>query len=481
VDAAPAALAVEAMTRRLVGAGGGPTDDAVTDRISQLISYRLQLSDDGRGAFARMRESPDDKAAKADVIRTLQFELDRDQVFAKTIQDLLSGKIDPNVPALNGSEPGWDDHPVGTAYESPKKKSRLPGLLILGLVAVLLLGGIAVGAVVLPARISKDVTATSTSLPTAATSSKWRSLAVLNVRANDITFNAPWGDMLATADVAGTVSLWRTPTHKLVATLDSTNGTGPTGVELKSVAFNATASRLVAGGLRGTIELWNINTGTLVRAPFGNKNVLHAIYGVAFAPNGKTVASASQDGTVRIWSATTGEQIGNPIIPSQGQDGEAVAVNAVAFSPNGRLLASLSDDGTVTLWDPATHEKIRETDSPSTTVGTDGDKLAFRPDGKVIATVSAAGLHMWDTRTGRTMPVIATDAIGACAFKGDGTLFATGSITGPVRTYDPNTLAAAGNLPGDLRFVDALAFAKSGTYLAAADRDNAVHIWTSAK
>ena len=480
MDATPAALAVEAMTRRLVGAGGGTVDDAATDRISQLISFRLQLSDDGRSAFARMRESPDDKGAKAHVIRTLQFELDRDQVFAKTIQDLLSGKIDPNGPALNGSKLDWDAPPAGTVYES-QKKSGFRGLLILGVVAVLLIAGLAVGAVVLPSRLGQNVAATGTSSPTPATSSKWRSLAMLNVRANDLTFNAPWGDMLATADVAGTVSLWRTSTHKLVATLDSTNGAGPTGVEMKSVAFNATASRLVAGGLRGTIELWNISTGMLVRTPFGNKNVLHAVYGVAFAPNGKTVASASQDGTVRIWSATTGQQIGDPIIPSQGQDGEAIAVNAVAFSPNGRLLASLSDDGTVTLWDPVTHEKIRETDSPSTTVGTDGDKLAFRPDGKVIATVSAAGLHMWDTRTGRTMSVIATDAIGACAFKGDGTLFATGSITGPVRTYDPTTLAAAGNLPGDLRFVDAVAFAKSGTYLAAADRDNAVHIWTSAK
>ena len=480
MDAAPAALAVEAMTRRLVGAGAGPVGDPVTDRLSQVITHRLQLSDDGRSAFARMRESPDDKAAKADVIRTLQFELDRDQMFAKTIQDLLSGKIDPNGPALNGSTPNWGDHPIGTLYESRKKNTGLPGLLILGLVAVLLIAGIAVGTVVLPARLGNGGTAaTASSSPTPA--SKWRTLAVLNVRANDLTFNSPWGDMLATADVAGTVSLWRTSTHKLIGTLDSTNGAGPTGVEMKSVAFNSDASRLVAGGLRGTVELWNINTGTLVRKPFGNKNVLHAVYGVAFAPNGKTVASASQDGTVRIWSATTGAQIGDPIIPSEDADGEPVAANAVAFSPNGRLLATLTDDGAVALWDPVTHEKIRETDSPSTTVGTDGDKLAFRPDGKVIATVSAAGLHMWDTRTGRTTPVPATDAIGAGAFKGDGTLFATGSIAGTIRTYDPNTLASAGSLPGDLRFVDALAFAKSGTYLAAADRDNQVHVWTSGK
>jgi hypothetical protein len=470
VDAALANRAVDAMSRRLVGAGAGPAErvgDAIADRLSVAISNRMQLSDEGRDAFARLQESPDDETAKDAVIRALKFELARDQVFAKTIENLLSGKVDPA-----GSELG----PIGTLYESERRNSGLPGLLTLGVVALVLIVGIAVATVVLPAKLAGNDASTATT-PAASAKSAWRSLAVLNVRANDLSFNAPWGDMLATADVAGTVTVWRTATHKKVATFDATNGSGATGGDENSVAFNAAGNRLVAGGLRGTIEVWNISTGKLVRTPFGNKNTLHAIYGVAFAPDGKTVASASQDGTVRIWDAATGQQQGNPIVPTKS----GIAANAVAYSPNGRLLATLSDDGTVAFWDPTTHQKIREADAPATTVGTAGDKLAFRPDSKVLATVSAAGLHLWDTRTGRTISAPANDAIGACAYKGDGTVFATGSVDGTVRTFQPNTLALAGNVPGDLRYVDAIAFSKSGPYLAAADSDSQVHLWTSQK
>jgi WD40 repeat protein len=251
---------------------------------------------------------------------------------------------------------------------------------------------------------------------------------------------------------------------------------------MKAVAFNASGSRLVAGGERGQIEVWNVMTGSLVRAPFGNAKTLHTIFDVAFAPNGKTVASASQDGTVRIWNATTGQQIGAPMIPSTSSSGDVIAANAVQFSPDGRLLATLADDGAVSFWDPTTHRKIRSTDTPATTVGTNGDKLTFSGDGKTLATVSAAGLHMWDTRTGRTVTTTsAANAIGACAFKADGTLFATGTIDGSVRLYDAKTMATQGTLPGAMRFVDALAFSKSGPYIAAADAESTVRVWTSAK
>jgi WD40 repeat protein len=474
------------MTKRLVSAGPGPADEAgdeAVERISQIVGDRLNLSDDGRIAFARMQESPEDEVAKAAVIRALQFETDRDHVFAKTIQDLLAGELVPVGYSLDGAFPSRQ---TGMVYESlrPKRKpSALRASLLLGGVALILVAGLAIAAGVIAPRLtdSTTTTASSATTTTTATAKGWRSYATYNVRANDISFTTPWGDLLATADVSGTVSIWKTKTRKLIATLDSTNGTAATAAEMKSVAFNASGSRLVAGGERGQIEVWNVMTGSLVRRPFGNAKVLHTIFDVAFAPDGKTVASASQDGTVRIWDATTGEQLGEPISLSSSTNGNVVAANAVQFSPDGRLLATLADDGSVALWDPVTHDKVRSADSPATTVGTNGDKLAFSPDGKTLATVSAAGLHMWDTRTGRTITVSASEAIGAATFKGDGVYFATGGIDGNVRLYDQKTMVFEGTLPGDMRFVDAMAFSKSGPYLAAADAGSAVHLWTSEK
>ncbi len=265
-----------------------------------------------------------------------------------------------------------------------------------------------------------------------------------------------------------------------VATPYATRLTGHTG-SVKGVAFSPDGHTLATGSDDTTARLWDVRDphhpsplGTLT----GHTDFIPS---VAFSPDGHTLATGSDDKTVRLWDVRDPRQpslLGTLI-------GHTDVVSSVAFRPDGRTLATGSFDDTVRLWD------VSDLHHPSP-IGTltghtnDVNSVAFSPDGRTLATASQdTTVRLWDVRDPhqprppRTLTGH-TNRVSSVAFSPVGHILATASWDRTVQLWevsDPHRPNPLGTLTGHTDTIRLVAFSRDGRTLATASQDTTVRLW----
>jgi len=117
---------------------------------------------------------------------------------------------------------------------------------------------------------------------------------------------------------------------------------------VKGVAFSPDGQRLATASWDGTAKVWDTESGNELLTLRGHSL---AVNGVAFSPDGKRLATASYDQTAKVWDAASGQEL----LTLKGHDS---FVKSVAWSPDGKRLATASDDGTVQVYALDIHELL---------------------------------------------------------------------------------------------------------------------------
>jgi WD40 repeat protein/serine/threonine protein kinase len=257
-------------------------------------------------------------------------------------------------------------------------------------------------------------------------------------------------------DWGGSIDLYGTASGKITATCAGHTDT------INALAFSPDGRQMASASDDGTARLWDVATGAMTAELRGHTL---KVISVAFRPDGARVVTTGADGTVRQWDPREGREVEPPYERHTGE------VLAAAYSPDGQWVASGSADRTIRVWRATGRQDVAVLQGHTGCVR----EVAFAPDGLRLASLSQgreygwAGddtVRLWDVDPRASLPILRghDSYVYPVAFSPDGQWLASGSWDHKVRLWDALTGEPCAKLPHQ-DVVLALAFSPDGSWL----------------
>ena len=301
-----------------------------------------------------------------------------------------------------------------------------------------------------------------------ATGHEVRTFTVKGREIGTLLFSLDGGQLLSASTDAATIA--EVPTGRELRTF-STDVIGYSS-SLRASTLSSNGRWLADGRStnerKGLTELWDIATGQRLRTLLGNDKSVERL---AFSPDGRLLASISEDQTVGIWEAATGRKMTTLSSP-----GSSNVIQALAFSPNGRWLASTGEHNMVNIWDVTTGRPISALSGHTNGV----NDVVFSPQGNLLASASSdRTIRIWEAASGSLVKTLDSRIAGvsATAFCPDGAFLASGYEDGSIRVWDLSVGRQAQLLKAHRGYVEVLAFSPDGRLLASGGQDHTVRLW----
>ncbi|WP_193197601.1 serine/threonine-protein kinase [Nostoc sp. MG11] len=242
---------------------------------------------------------------------------------------------------------------------------------------------------------------------------------------------------------------------------------------VRSIAISSDGQTIASGSDDNTIKLWHLNSGSLkstLTSPSGFfKGDLTWFTAVAFSRDGQTIISGSLDKFIKLWDWSSGKQL-------RKLKAHSDRVNAIAISPDGQTLVSGSRDNTIKVWNLPTSQLIRNITGHSNSVCT----LAISPDGQTLASGSWDNtIKIWNLLNGKLLRTFTghLDWVYSVAISPDSRTLVSGSRDNTIHLWHIDSGTMIRSLTGHSDWVTTVAIHPQGNFLLSGSRDKTIKLW----